>query len=60
MNLKKNTDSHGNYYEINEIKNSLTTPSGNIQLIKLPINPPTAAPKKSPIRIKEIFLLVMD
>ena len=40
-------------------KKSLTTPSGNIQLIKLPINPPTAAPKKSPISIKEIFLLVI-
>ena len=25
MNLKKHTDSHGNYYELNEIKNSLTT-----------------------------------
>ena len=25
MNLKKHRDSHGNYYEFNEIKNSLTT-----------------------------------
>ena len=25
MSLKKHTDSHGNYYELNEIKNSLTT-----------------------------------
>ena len=25
MNLKKHTDSHGNYYELNKIKNSLTT-----------------------------------
>ena len=25
MNLKKHTDSNGNYYELNEIKNSLTT-----------------------------------
>ena len=25
MTLKKHTDSHGNYYEFNEIKNSLTT-----------------------------------
>ena len=41
-------------------KKSLTTPSGNNQLIKFPINPPTAAPKKRPIRIREIFLLVID